>query len=221
MTRDRSGPPGLTTAVGRFMLASIAAIAVVVVGGFFALREVAIDEAERETRERVRAEARLVEAAGLSDGIVRGDRAAIRRLDDLVQGQVVSGSVVRVKLWTRDGRIIYSDEPALIGRRYGLGEEELELFDTGGASAELSDLGDPENRFERRQGKLLEAHTPIRTPDGTQVLFFRAERAAMSQSVSRAKPTGRRLPHRRTVNLTRRAPDALAAPGAVAVIVAR
>ena len=56
------------------MLGSLAAIAVVVVGGFFALRHVAIDEAERDTRERVQAEARLVEAAGLSDGVLRGDR---------------------------------------------------------------------------------------------------------------------------------------------------
>ena len=55
------------------MLASLAAIAVIVVGGFFALRQVAIDEAERDTRDRVQAEARLVEAAGLRDGILRGD----------------------------------------------------------------------------------------------------------------------------------------------------
>ena len=84
--RDRApgAPPRVDTAVGRFMLGSLAAIAVIVVGGFFALRNVAIDEATGDTRDRVRAEARLVEAAGLSDGIVRGDRAAIGRLDDLV-----------------------------------------------------------------------------------------------------------------------------------------
>ncbi len=155
----------------RFMLSSFAAIAVIVVGGFFALRAVAVDEAERGTRERVVAEARLVEAAGLRDGILRGDRAAIEELDALVLGQIVTGSVVRVKLWAKDGTILYSDEPALIGQRFELGEEEQELFATGGADAELSDLAEPENRYERPQGKLLEAHTAIRTPDGTQVLF--------------------------------------------------
>ena len=84
---------------------------------------------------------------------------------------MLGDSIVRVKLWTKDGRILYSDEPALIGARYALGEEELELFDTGGADAELSDLDEAENRYERPQGKLLEAHTTIRTPDGTQLLF--------------------------------------------------
>lgn len=170
-TRATSPPPRVDAAVGRFMLGSLAAIAVVVVGGFFALRDVAIDEATGDTRDRVRAEARLVEAAGLSDGIVRGDRAAIRRLDDLVAGQILGDSIVRVKLWTGRGEILYSDEPALIGRRYALGAEELELFETGGAEAKVSDLAEPENRFERPQGKLLEAHTTVRTPDGTQLLF--------------------------------------------------
>jgi signal transduction histidine kinase len=153
------------------MLGSLAAIAVVVVGGFFALRSVAIDEAIGDTRERVRSEAGLVEAAGLSDGIVRGEPAALRRLDDLVSAQVIGDSIVRVKLWTKDGRILYSDEPALIGSRYPLGTEERELFDTGRAEAELSDLEDAENRYERPQGKLLEAHTMIRTPGGTPLLF--------------------------------------------------
>lgn len=99
------------------MIGSVAAIAVIAVGGFFALRRVTISEAERDTRERVRVEAQLVESAGLSDGILQGRRSAIQRLDDIVQGQIVNGSIVRVKLWSKDGRILYSDEPALIGRR--------------------------------------------------------------------------------------------------------
>src|SRR4051812_30440745 len=183
-------PPRIGSAVARFMLASLAAIAVVVIGSFLVLRHVAIDEAERDTRERVRSEARLVEAAGLSNGVLRGDPAAIRRLDDVVLGQVVTGSIVRVKIWTRDGRIVYSDEPALIGRRYELEGEERKLFDTGGAEAELSNLDKAENGFERRQGKLLEAHTTVRTPDGTQLLFEIYQRfGSVSESASRLLKT--------------------------------
>ena len=83
MLRASKRDPRSTHGVGaagsaRFMLASLAAIAVIVVGGFFALRPVAIDEAERDTRDRVRAEARLVEAAGLRDGILRGDPGRLR-----------------------------------------------------------------------------------------------------------------------------------------------
>ncbi len=165
-------------AVARFTLGSLAAIAVIAVGGYLALRQVALDEAERDTRARVLAAARVVESAGLTNGVLRGDRRALARLDDLVLGQVLGGPVVRVKLWTEDGRVVYSDEPALIGRRYELDADDRELFETGGAEVESSDLSEPENRFERPQGKLLEAYTTVRAPDGTQLRFETYERFA-------------------------------------------
>ena len=158
------------------MVGSLVAIAVIAIGGYFALRHVAVDEAKRDTRDRARAEARLVEAAGLRDGILNGDKAAIRRLDDLVLGQIVGGTIVRVKLWSKTGKVLYSDEPALIGQAYALDPGKRRLFATGGAEAEVSDLSKPENRYERPQGKLLEAYTPIRTPNGTQVMFEIYER---------------------------------------------
>ena len=158
------------SAVARFMLGSLAAIAVVVIGGFFVLRSVATEEAERDIRERVVIEGQLV-ATALTDGVLSGDADALADVDDVVQTQILGESVVRVKLWSADGTILYSDEPALIGQRFELGAEEAELFETGGADAELSDLSEPENRYERQEGELLEAHTPIRTAEGTQVLF--------------------------------------------------
>jgi two-component system NarL family sensor kinase len=186
MTASPPTPPSPARAVARFMAGSLAAIAVVVIGGFFALRAVTVREAERDTRSQVQLQARLVESAGLSDGVLRGDAEAVARLDDLVQAQVLGDGVVRVKVWTRDGRIVYSDEPALIGRRFALGAEERELFHTGGADAELSDLSKPENRFERQEGKLLEAHTVVRTPGGTQVLFETYQRfGSVSASATR------------------------------------
>jgi two-component system, NarL family, sensor kinase len=168
-TRDRDST---TWAVSRFMFGSLVAIAVVVVGGFFSLRPVTIHEAERDTRELARLEGHLVEVAGLSEGVLDGDRQALETLDNLVSEQILNESVVRVKLWTRDGRILYSDAQELIGRRFRLGEDEQALFDGGGVEAELSDLSKPENRFERQEGKLLEAHTVIRTRGSkTPVLF--------------------------------------------------
>ncbi len=168
------------------MLGSLAAIAVIVIGGFLVLRSVAISEAERDTRERVLIEGRLVQAAGLQDGVLRGDKQALAKLDDIVQSEILGESVVRVKLWARDGTILYSDEPALIGQKFELGPEEQELFEKGGADADLSDLDEPENRYERQEGKLLEAHTVIRTP--------RATRRCCSRSTSasrRSAPTPR------------------------------
>jgi two-component system NarL family sensor kinase len=177
------------SAVARYLISSLVAIAVIVVGSYLVLRSVTIREAERDTRQRVILEGRLAQT-GLGDGVLTGDRAALAKLDELVQSQILTEPVVRVKLWTRAGRILYSDEPRLIGQRFGLGAEEAELFETGGADAELSDLSEPENRYERGAGKLLEAHTPIRTPDGTQVLFETYQRfSAVNASASRTLHT--------------------------------
>jgi two-component system NarL family sensor kinase len=169
-------PPRLTPALARFVAGTLVAVIVVLVGGFFALRSVTTKEAERNTREQVTTLGKLVESAGLTDGVLRGDRRSLAKLDDLVVGQVLSPSIVRVKIWTPGGRIVYSDEPALIGRRFALGDEERALFREGGAEAEISDLSKPENEFERSEHKLLEAYTVIRTPDGRQVLFEIYER---------------------------------------------
>lgn len=169
--RDAGPPPRIGTAVARFMLGSVLAIAVVVVGGFVALRSVTINEAVRNMRDRVGAQGRLVSAAGLGDDLLRGDPAAIARLDRVVRSQVKTGDVVRVKVWSRDGRVLYSDEPRLIGRRYTLAADDRRLFQRGEAEAELSDVSQPENVFERGQGKLLEAYDIVRTPNGTPLLF--------------------------------------------------
>jgi len=168
--RRVNGPPTARSVLVRFALGSAAAIAVAVVGGYFALRSVAIDEAKRETRTKVQEAGQLVEAS-IGDGVLTGRPAAVGAVDDVVVGRVLSNSIVRVKIWSADGRVLYSDDPAQIGGRYGLSSEQLRLLDEGGAQVEVTDLSRPENVLDRRQGHLIEAYTRIRTPSGTPVLF--------------------------------------------------
>jgi signal transduction histidine kinase len=168
--RAGAAPPSVRSVLVRFALGSAAAIAVAVVGGYFALRSVAIDEAKRETRTRVQEAAQLVESS-IGDGVLRGDDGAVAAVDDLVVGRVLSASIVRVKIWSADGRVLYSDDPAQIGGRYALDEEKRLLLSAGGAQVEVSDLSRPENALDRRLGKVIEAYTRIRTPSGTPLLF--------------------------------------------------
>ena len=78
---------------------------------------------------------------------------------------------MRVKIWSADGRVLYSDDPAQIGGRYALDADQLQLLREGGAEVEVSDLDRPENALDRGQGELIEAYTRIRTPSGTPMLF--------------------------------------------------
>jgi two-component system, NarL family, sensor kinase len=168
--RVRTRPPTTRSVLLRFALGSAAAIAIAFVGGFFALRSVAIDQAKRETRTRVQEAGQLVEST-VGDGLVTGKPAALQSVDDVVVSRVLSNSIVRVKIWSADGRVLYSDNPAQIGGRYELDPEQLRLLRDGGAEVDVSGLSRPENALDRSQGDLIEAYTRIRDPSGTPLLF--------------------------------------------------
>ena len=169
-TPDVAAAPTARSVIVRFAAGTIAAFAIAVVGGYFALRAVAIDEAKRQTRTRVLQEANLVEAT-VTDGLLKGRSQAVRGVDDTVVARVLDDSIVRVKIWSPQGKVLYSDEPAEIGGRFALDEEQHRLLRNGGAQVEVTDLNRPENKLDRQEGRLLEAYTRIRTPSGTPLLF--------------------------------------------------
>jgi signal transduction histidine kinase len=169
--RDRSSAPSTRSVVIRFAVGTLAAFVVAVVGGYFVLRSVAIDEAKRQTRTRVREAANVVEPA-VANGLLTGRGDAVRSVDDVVVGRVLSdNSIARVKIWSTAGRVLYSDNPEEIGHRYALSEDQHRLLRNGGAQVEVSDLSRPENALDRQEGRLIEAYTRIRTPSGTPILF--------------------------------------------------
>jgi signal transduction histidine kinase len=177
--------PSAGRAVAQFMLAGLAAVAVFLLGSFFVLRALGQREAVRGARDfAVLAGQGIVEPA-LSDSLLANDRAALDRLDRIVQERVLGQRVIRVKIWTRSGRIVYSDEPRLIGHSYPLGAGEEKVLLTGVAHSEKSDLARPENRFDRGQGDLYEVYARVRTPNGTPLLFETYQRASSLVASSR------------------------------------
>ncbi|MBI3969166.1 MAG: hypothetical protein HY329_26290 [Chloroflexi bacterium] len=85
----------------------------------------------------------------------------VNELEQLLRERVLGGSIARVKLWNRQGTVIYSDNTALIGRQF---EIEHELADAlkGEIASELSSLGRADNQTERAQfSRLMEIYAPI------------------------------------------------------------
>ena len=177
--------PSVATSVTKFVLAGLAAFVLFAVVSVLVVRELGQREAVRDTRDFAELAALGIVEPALTDDVLAGDAAALRRLDVLVQERVLGDRVVRVKLWTRDGRIVYSDEPRLVGAVYARGEDEVEALRTGETHAELSDLSRPENRFERDEGELYEVYTRVRTPNGTPLLFETYQRASTLVSSGR------------------------------------
>ena len=161
----------VTKAVLTFALSGAIVLAVVGVVGVLVMQRVGQDQAIAQAKDITSVAARAVVQPRLTDGILRGDAASLNTLDSLVLQNVIHDPIVRVKLWAPDGTIIYSDAPELIGERFTLGVDELSALRTGEVDADVSDLTEPENRFERTFGRLLEVYLPVRTPNGQPLLF--------------------------------------------------
>jgi two-component system, NarL family, sensor kinase len=157
--------------VAQFALAALAAVVLLGVLAGAVLRHQTRDEAIREAKDLTRLAGRGIAEPALTPGIYTGDPAARRKVWLALRKQVLAEPVVRVKIWTADGRILWSDEPRLVGMRFPLGSEESEALRKGRTNAEVSDLTRPENRFERSYEKLLEVYLPIRGPGGRPLLF--------------------------------------------------
>ena len=157
-------------ALVHFALAGVATVLLIAIGGGFVSRAAAEDQALGDARRVNGVVARTVVEPHLRDSLLDGDPAALAEMRTATAA-LLDGPVLRMKLWSADGRIVYSDEQRLIGQRYPLEPDEAEVLVTGEAAAQISDLGRSENSFERSLGTLLEVYRPVHTPSG-QVLLF-------------------------------------------------
>ena len=162
----------LTNPVAQFLAAGFVVLVVVVLATSALSRSAADEEAIADARSLTWVLARSVAQPAIPPGLTEGDAAAIDRMDRTALDRLLVDDVLRIKLWDADGTVLYSDRTELIGAAYPLGDDELEVLRDGGSDAELSDLGRPENRFERDLGgDLLEVYTRIRSPEGEPLLF--------------------------------------------------
>ena len=157
--------------VAKFALAGLAAVVLIGVLAAAILRSNTRSEAIRQAKDLTRLAGEGIVQPALAPGIYTGDPGALQLVDRTVRHRVLKDPVVRVKIWTADGRILYSDDHRLIGRHFPLGDEELSAMRRGQTHADISDLRKPENRFELQYKKLLEVYLPITGPRGRPLLF--------------------------------------------------
>jgi two-component system, NarL family, sensor kinase len=155
----------------RFILTGLAGLVILAALTAYVSREVGTSQAIDEARRIGWITGKGIVEPAITPALLRGDQRALTAMDDLVREKVLRGSLVRTKIWSADGRVIYSDERRLIGQRFGLDDHALQVLGGADAHAEVSDLSSPENRFEPRGSKLLEVYSQIETPQGQKLLF--------------------------------------------------
>ena len=174
LRRGEGGRSPVREAMIRYVAIGLVAIALISVVGVWLFHRAGDAEAVRDAKDQTQIAAQGSVEPALSDGLLSEKPSAIDAVDRVIQERVLSrpdDAIARIKIWDSSGRIVYSDEPALIGKRYPLGAEERAAFGNGQVTAEVSDVSKPENRYERGMGKLLEVYLPIKTPSGRPLLY--------------------------------------------------
>jgi two-component system, NarL family, sensor kinase len=162
--------PSLRRALVRVGVTGLVVVTLVAIAGALISRRMAESQSVHEVARLTDVLGTSVVQPALTDAMTTSTTAAAE-LDPLIRKRVLSTSLVRVKIWTASGRIVYSDEPRLVGVAFGLDDEAREALTHPQVRAEISDLSAPENRYERGRGTLLEVYRPVWTPSGRPLLF--------------------------------------------------
>ena len=169
--RPAEEPASLRRVLFPVALAALVVAVIVAVAGSVVSQRIAESEAVHDVAVLTDDLADSVVTPALTNAMPRDPAEARRVLDPLVRHWLQNGSMVRVKVWTPGGMVLYSDEPRLIGETFALEPGARAALVSPRTDADISDLRLPENRFERGDGKLLEVYRPVWTPDGQPLLF--------------------------------------------------
>jgi two-component system, NarL family, sensor kinase len=139
-----------------------------------AARQEAIAEAQGTTEVL----ASSVVEPDIPKGLVKTTRrklAAADRMDRAITPRLLDVETVdRVNIWTKDGRNVYSSEGvALLGRKFSLTRDQLDVLVNGGSGSVIADPHSPENReIVRDDGAtgLVQTYTRITSPEGDPLL---------------------------------------------------
>ncbi|VVB84695.1 Methanogenesis regulatory histidine kinase FilI [uncultured archaeon] len=97
------------------------------------------------------------------------DPARYEQIDALIRQNVLNKHIVRVKIWNRDGLLVYSDEKEQVGQSF---PEDENLKDALGGKTVMVISPEKEENVEERQrfGRLFEVIVPLLPRDSTGVV---------------------------------------------------
>jgi two-component system NarL family sensor kinase len=106
----------------------------------------------------------------VTDALVRGDHDAREKVADAGRALISQGGAAHVKIWSVEGKVLWSDESLLIGQTFPFEENEKKLLNGDGVLATLSKLDEAENKYEIEAGEtsLLQVYFGTKTLPSNQ-----------------------------------------------------
>src|SRR3954454_19033964 len=140
----------------RLIAGSLAGLAVLVLAGYLVGARLAERQVVIDARHFSALLAHGLVGPQLTPELLAGDHEAVTQLNQVIHERLVPRtSLRRVKVWSPDGRILYSDDRREVGRIYPLTASQRSVLRTGKAIAAVSDLSEGESELERGLGSRL------------------------------------------------------------------
>jgi two-component system NarL family sensor kinase len=172
---DASGNAAVRRALRWYLLWSLVALVVVGVGVVLISNLIARNEALRDSERQARAIADSIVKPLANQAFHDRDPGAMAAMAEALAIRAQDGSLLHVKLWENagggNGRILYSDEPSLVGKTFELEEDEYPVFGTRNVVTSISTLNKAENSLEKSAGELVEVYAGVNDVAGTEMLF--------------------------------------------------
>jgi two-component system, NarL family, sensor kinase len=180
-TRRQASTALILVAVVSFVLVGAAA--------FVVAHQVARTAALAEGLRTARGTGRVL-LAPVMPAVVAGDEGATADLKADIARRRAEGTLLRVKVWRRDGTVLWSDDATLIGTRFALRPRELAVFDERRAFVEISPLTDSADADVRAGTRgLVEAYIPLQLGGTTVALemYFSEDRVRAAEAEERTR----------------------------------
>ncbi len=168
---DDRRPVSLRRILVQVAVAIVVIVLVIGTAAVIVIQRIAKQEAIHEVARTTDTLAESVVQPALTDAMATDPAAATAGLGSRIQGSVLTTQAVRFKLWSPEGKVLYSNEKRLTGQTFVLDDEAQRALTAPETVASISDLSRPENRLESSAGKLLEVYRPVWTPAGKPLLF--------------------------------------------------
>lgn len=167
----------LRSPVVQFVLLAVITMTVIVLATNAIAEDVAEEEAIAEARNTTTVLANSVARPEISRKLVIGKAGAIDRFYRFAkEGLLIEAPrSVRVNLWARNGRLIFSNATGVTNGKFTLDADQRRVLDEGGTGYQVADPNDPENARPKRMDetepkRLIRVYTPIKSR-GRTILF--------------------------------------------------
>ncbi len=155
----------------QFAIVGVAILFVVALVAGSRVRDTSTQESIRDARELASLMANEIVAPKMTPELIAGEPIAVASMDAVIDSIVGRGTINRVKVYTPEGVVVYSDEHLLIGQKFPLEADVVATLTSNKPVVIFTDLKGPENAYEQELDSQLEVYMPMHLTTGETLIY--------------------------------------------------